>query len=109
MYGPPSRRLPGLLDEPPRCRPIATDRDDAAVHLLHEELQRIPKFEELSRDTRRSCGDRVERSTDVPHTVVIPKRFECGDITSVDGISKRLSKSADSHFVGYLIRLRPDT
>jgi len=44
-----------------------------------------------------------------PHAVIVPNRLERWGIASVDGISKSVSESWDSHFVGDLFRLRLDT
>ena len=98
----------GFLDRPPGRRPVTIDRDDAAVH-LYEELQRLQEPEEVRGNIRRAFCDRMERSTGLPHAVVVPKGLEYGDIASVDGIRKRVSESPDRHFVGDLVRLRPDT
>jgi hypothetical protein len=51
----------------------------------------------------------MERSTDLPHTVVVLKRLGGGDIASVDG----MSASSESHFgsvaVGFLSRNQSPT
>ena len=41
--------------------------------------------------------------------MIVPNRLERWGIASVDGISKSVSESWDSHFVGDLFRLRLDT
>ena len=79
------------------------------MHLLHEELERVPELQKLRSDIRRALRDRGERIADLPLAVVVPERLERGGIFPVDRVCKGMSQPSDCHFVGDLIRLRPDT